>query len=218
MATSDDRPPGQADAGSGTLPEDEELALEELSDEIVKRYAPERLLKTVRARAGRGEPLDWTTRNYFERKLGVDLGDVRIYSNELARRVARSKGAEALTVGTTKSILMGGAADRSPLSSTGRGLLAHELTHVAQNKRKLHPRKVADRAEHDQDEREAHAAEHEEQRAHEAAAGGTQPKRGLTEQEYMRILHDSVVIRVLEMFEEDHRLFRMRAGRSVFRW
>ena len=80
--------------GSGA---DDELNLEQLSDEIIQRYAPERLLRSISRRAGRGEPLDWTTRNRFERKLGVDLGDVRVFSGDLARQVTRSKGAVSET-------------------------------------------------------------------------------------------------------------------------
>lgn len=208
----DDRQGGDDEFG-------DELKLEELSDEIIERYAPEKLLKSISKQAGRGEPLDWTTRNRFERKLGVDLGDVRIYTGEIARQVTRTKGAEALTVGTTKTILMGGSGDRSPLTSAGRGLLAHELTHVAQDKKRLHPKSVGETVGPftREDEIEAHAAEEEEMRAHDVAASGTSRKRGLNEAEYLEVLRESTIMRVLELFNEDHRIANLRSGKGKYR-
>ena len=205
--------------GRGDNPEDE-LNLEQLSDEIIQRYSPDRLLKSISKRAGRGEPLDWTTRNRFERKLGVDLGDVRIYTGEVARSVTRSKGAEALTVGTTKAILMGGSGDQSPLSASGRGLLAHELTHVAQDKKRLHPKSVGETTGPFtlEDEVEAEQMAAEEAAAHDMpSSGAVQSKRGLTEAEYMDVLRESTIMRVLELMNEDHRIMRMRKGKTKFR-
>jgi len=205
--------------GRGDGPEDE-LNLEQLSDEIINRYSPEKLLTTISKRAGRGEPLDWSTRNRFERKLGVDLGDVRIYSGEVARTVTRSKGAEALTVGTTKAILMGGSGDKSPLTASGRGLLAHELTHVAQDKKRLHPKSIGETTGPFtlEDEVEAEQMAAQEEAAHAGASGaGVQTKRGLTEAEYLEALRESTIMRVLELLNEDHRISEMRAGKSKYR-
>jgi len=207
--------------GGGTGADDElNLDLTELSDEIIKRYSPERLLRSIKSRSGRGDALDWATRHHFERRLGVDLSDVRVFSGEMAKEVTRAKSAEALTVGTTKAILMGGSGDKSPATSRGRGLLAHELTHVAQDSRRLHPKSVGETTgpftHEDEVEAERVAAE-EEAAIHSGANTKTQSRRGLTEQEYLRILYESVFMRVLEIFNRDEEVRRIRVGGSRFR-
>src|SRR5689334_17692343 len=115
---------------------------EQLSDEmarsIAKRWDPERLLKLIAARAGKGEQLDHTLRARYEQRLGVDLGHVRIFSGEFAEEFNKTRNADAVTIGGTGMILMGGSADRSMATPQGQALLAHELTHVAQAERGLH--------------------------------------------------------------------------------
>lgn len=111
---------------------------EDLTDELAKKYDPERLLKMVSRRAGRGEALDHSVRSKYERRFGVDLGHVRVYSGEFAEEFNRQRSAYAVTIGSTGMILMGGSPDKSMASASGQALLAHELTHVAQAKRGLH--------------------------------------------------------------------------------
>ena len=111
---------------------------EDLSDELARKYDPERLLKMVSRRAGRGEALDHTVRSKYERQFGVDLGHVRIYTGEFAEEFNRQRGAYAVTVGGTGMILMGGSPEKSMASASGQALLAHELTHVAQAQQGLH--------------------------------------------------------------------------------
>src|SRR5262245_43727755 len=82
-----------------------------LSDEIAKKWDPERLLRLVSKQAGRGEKLDQTTRAKFEGRLGVDLSRVRIYTGEFAQQMTKAHRAEALTIGNTGMILMSGATD-----------------------------------------------------------------------------------------------------------
>jgi len=113
----------------------DEARAEEISDEIARKYDPERLLKMIARRAGRGEALDHSVRAKYERKFGVDLGHVRIYTGEFAEEFNRRRNAHAVTVGSTGMILMGGSPERSMGSSAGQALLAHELTHVAQASR-----------------------------------------------------------------------------------
>ena len=115
-----------------------EVAADQLTDELAKKYDPERLLKLIGKRAGKGQSLDSTLRNKYERKFGVDLGHVRIFSGEFAEEFNRQRGAYAVTVGSTGMILMGGSPDKSMGSVSGQALLAHELTHVAQAKQGLH--------------------------------------------------------------------------------
>lgn len=107
---------------------------EELSDELARKYDPERLLKLLARKAGRGEALEHSVRSKYERKFGVDLGHVRIYTGEFAEEFNKSRNAYAVTVGRTGAILMGGSPDKA-MGSEASSLLAHELTHVAQAQR-----------------------------------------------------------------------------------
>jgi hypothetical protein len=109
-----------------------------LTDELARKYDPERLLRMLSKRAGKGERLDHSIRQKYEKRFGVDLGHVRIYTGEFAEEFNRQRGAYAVTVGSTGMILMGGSPEKSMASSSGQALLAHELTHVAQAKQGLH--------------------------------------------------------------------------------
>jgi Domain of unknown function (DUF4157) len=118
--------------------DEQERRAEELTDELAKKYDPERLLKVVSKRAGRGDPLEHSVRQKYERRFGVDLGHVRVYSGEFAQEFNRQRNAYAVTIGSTGMILMGGSAEKSMGSVAGQALLAHELTHVAQQAKGLH--------------------------------------------------------------------------------
>ncbi|WP_370374958.1 eCIS core domain-containing protein [Streptomyces laculatispora] len=75
---------------------------------------------------GSGRPLDETTRTDMERRLGADFSDVRLYTGAEASRSAAQIGARAYTSG--KHVVIGnGGGDRHTL--------AHELTHVIQQRR-----------------------------------------------------------------------------------
>ncbi len=78
---------------------------------------------------GRGSGLDGSTRGQFEGFFGVDLGGVRLHADSKAAELSRSLGAEAFTVGND---VFFGEGRFAPGSSSGMGLLAHELTHVVQ--------------------------------------------------------------------------------------
>jgi len=105
---------------------------EELTDELARKYDPDRLLKIVSRRAGRGEALDHAMRSRYEKRFGVDLGHVRVYTGEFAEEFNRQRNAYAVTIGSTGMILMGNSPEKSIGSASGQALLAHELTHVAQ--------------------------------------------------------------------------------------
>jgi Domain of unknown function (DUF4157) len=109
-----------------------------LSDELTRKYDPSKLLRMVSKRAGKGEPLDHAVRAKYEKKFGVDLGHVRIYTGEFAEEFNRKRDAYAVTIGSTGMILMGGSPDKAMDSRSGQALLAHELTHVAQRRGGLH--------------------------------------------------------------------------------
>src|SRR5215470_186857 len=117
---------------------DETESPEELTDELARKYDPERLLRMVSRRAGKGERLDHSIREKYEKRFGVDLGHVRIYTGEFAEEFNRQRSAYAVTIGSTGMILMGGSPEKSMGSASGQALLAHELTHVAQAQKGLH--------------------------------------------------------------------------------
>jgi len=106
------------------------------------RGAPDSLLGLQRSagnaavarllRSGGGAPLDTATREDMEARFGgADFGAVRVHTGSAARTSAEAVGAEAYAVGSDivlrRSVLDVGSAD-------GRHLLAHELTHVLQQR------------------------------------------------------------------------------------
>jgi outer membrane protein OmpA-like peptidoglycan-associated protein len=78
-----------------------------------------------------GDPLDTEARSFFEPKFGRDFSDVRVHTGLEAADSARAVGALAYTFGSRIVFATG---QYVPNSTTGRLLLAHELTHVVQQK------------------------------------------------------------------------------------
>jgi len=79
---------------------------------------------------GGGAPLDASTRSSMEQRLGADFGDVRVHTDTKASASAAAINAQAYTVGS--EIVLG--AGQSPGTPTGQRTLAHELTHVIQQR------------------------------------------------------------------------------------
>jgi hypothetical protein len=82
-------------------------------------------------RSGGGSPLDTPTRNFMEAQLGHDFGDVRVHTDAQATESAKSVDAHAYTVG---SDVVFQSDKYSPETDSGKKMLAHELTHVVQQK------------------------------------------------------------------------------------
>ncbi len=80
---------------------------------------------------GGGSALDKSTRATMESRFGADFGDVRVHTDAQASHSAEAVGANAYTVGSDV-VFRSGHFD--PGSSTGQRTLAHELTHVVQQK------------------------------------------------------------------------------------
>ncbi len=76
-----------------------------------------------------GQPLPESTRQYFEPRLGRDLSQVRIHHDEAAHRANKTLNAKAFTYGSHIAFRRG---NYQPESGPGKHLLAHELSHVAQ--------------------------------------------------------------------------------------
>jgi len=76
-----------------------------------------------------GQPLEKDAQSYFASKFEHDFSHVRVHTDEQAAESARAVGSLAYTVGNH---VVFGAGRYSPANSSGRRLLAHELTHVVQ--------------------------------------------------------------------------------------
>lgn len=72
-----------------------------------------------------GVPLNAEQRAYFEPRFGHDFSDVRLHTHDHARQAAQGIGARAFTYGHDIAFAKGGY---------DNGLLAHELTHVVQQR------------------------------------------------------------------------------------
>lgn len=81
----------------------------------------------INQQRGAGAPLDGGARAHMEQTFGADLGDVRIHTDQPAAELNRSVGARAFTVGS--DIFFGAGS-----APSDRGLLAHEMTHVMQQR------------------------------------------------------------------------------------
>lgn len=81
--------------------------------------------------SGGGSPLDTKTRGFMESRLGDDFSNVRIHTDSKAHESAKSVQAYAYTVGNDVVFQSG---KYEPESDSGRRMLAHELTHVMQQR------------------------------------------------------------------------------------
>lgn len=80
---------------------------------------------------GGGTPLDESTRSSMESRFGQDFSDVRVHTDSKASQSAEAVGANAYTVGN-EMVFRSGHFDAS--SPTGQRTLAHELSHVVQQR------------------------------------------------------------------------------------
>jgi hypothetical protein len=78
-----------------------------------------------------GRPLDTDTRTAMEARFGHDFGRIRVHSDTSADESARALGARAYTVGDH---IVFAAGEYTPSTAGGSRLLAHELTHVVQER------------------------------------------------------------------------------------
>lgn len=76
-----------------------------------------------------GQPLDPATRGLMESRFGHDFGNVRVHADGKAAESARQIDASAYTSGSN---IVFGSGRYETATSSGLGLLAHELTHVVQ--------------------------------------------------------------------------------------
>jgi len=79
--------------------------------------------------AGSGQSLDDSTRNEMESKMGGDFSEVRIHTSREAHNMNEAVNAKAFTHEQDIFFRQG---EYNPDSKHGQELLAHELTHIAQ--------------------------------------------------------------------------------------
>jgi len=79
--------------------------------------------------SGRGVPLQASTRQFMEERMGADFSSVRIHTDEKASESAADIGAKAFATGN--NIVFSKGAYR-PETKEGKQLLAHELVHTIQ--------------------------------------------------------------------------------------
>jgi hypothetical protein len=78
-----------------------------------------------------GSPLDLDTRSDMESRFGQDFSNVRVHTDSTASESAKSVNAQAYTVGSDIVFQSG---NYDPGSDSGKHMLAHELTHVVQQR------------------------------------------------------------------------------------
>jgi hypothetical protein len=197
---------------------------EDLTDELARKYDPDRMLRMVSKRAGRGDALEHSVRAKYERRFGVDLGHVRIYTGEFAEEFNRQRNAYAVTVGATGMIMMGNSPDKSMGSASGQALLAHELTHVAQQAKGLHRKATFEDAMPFAAEHETEADLVEQAVLHEELGGGVGPQAldsheaamlgqaRIQAQQKLKETTEKIKARVLELVGDAGRNQGMRNG------
>lgn len=108
---------------------EEEPVQREAADEgLVPEVSPA-LEASLNAQSGGGQPLPDSLQSFFEPRIGADLSDVRLHTDQQAAEAAAALEAQAFT--RDRDVFFG-AGLYEPQSSRGLWLLAHELTHTVQ--------------------------------------------------------------------------------------
>jgi hypothetical protein len=89
------------------------------------------IARAIDEQRGRGSELDGDARTTLESAMGEDFSDVRIHHDDDAHELSKSVHADAFTTGSDVFFQSG---KYDPGSSAGQKLLAHELTHVVQQR------------------------------------------------------------------------------------
>jgi len=96
------------------------------SSSLATPNCPKSVARTLE---GNGRPLDKPVRREMEQRFGHDFDHVRVHTGEAAEASARDLDAHAYTTGHH---VVFGPGQYAPTHTSGRRLLAHELTHVVQ--------------------------------------------------------------------------------------
>lgn len=131
-----ERRPRQGDLDAGTLAQLQQT----IGNAAVQRYLAQRsgdgpaeveeeTAKAIDEKRGGGQALDEGMAAKAGAAMDHEFDDVRVHTDSQADQLSRSLGAEAFTTGKDIFFREG---TYNPASSEGQELLAHELTHVAQ--------------------------------------------------------------------------------------
>lgn len=111
-------------------------SLEEKEEEIQTKMAPDSeselnpgLEAHINAFQGGDQPLPESVRAFFEPRFDYDFSNVRIHTDTRAAEVAQAVNARAFTLGNN---VVFGEGEYAPETSSGKLLIAHELTHTIQ--------------------------------------------------------------------------------------
>ncbi len=104
--------------------------LQASSESEAEEESLEGTVQGLQQQKGSGHPIEGETQKEMEQSLGYDLGQVRLHTDGVAHKAAEDLGAKAFTMGT--DIFFNQKDGGNLSSSEGKGLLAHELTHVVQ--------------------------------------------------------------------------------------
>jgi len=130
-----DRSEREADRVAGSMPSrggtTSERAVEPPDPGTARSPSNPRLSRTVRGELNAGKRLPPATREHFETQFDADFSGVRVHEGGRADDLATSLGADAFTLGTDLVFADG---NYVPNTASGRELLAHELTHVVQQR------------------------------------------------------------------------------------
>jgi hypothetical protein len=196
--------------GSGLPPE------KRLEEVLAAKWDPGKLSKFMKgSQTSKGQRLEAQDRGRFEKRLGVDLGAVRIYTGTLAEEITKAHGAEALTVGDTNMILMRESSKFQKGSAQYTSLLAHELTHVAQARPDAMARKSTSANQADKGASEQEAEQHEaEVLAELTGQPGAKPDEG-SKSDAKKDKKDQLMALVVKLIDETEWLAPLRSGSST---
>lgn len=104
--------------------EEEKLQTKTASDQVPELNAEQEA--HINGLQGKGQPLPESVSAFFEPRFGYDFSQVRVHTDAKA---AEAVNARAFTLGNS---VVFGEGEYAPETSSGRRLIAHELTHIIQ--------------------------------------------------------------------------------------
>ncbi|WP_114750557.1 eCIS core domain-containing protein [Pleomorphovibrio marinus] len=132
--------PLMADEEKIQMLEDEEVQMQEEEAERIQTKAseggavPSHVESGIQDAKGKGSPVPEPVKSSMEAGFGRDFGGVRLHTDEKAGQMSSQIGAQAFTHGQDIFFNKG---KFNPQTSSGKHLLAHELTHTVQQSRGL---------------------------------------------------------------------------------
>jgi hypothetical protein len=112
--------------------EDQELKISLKSSAARFEVTSETASEISKINSSSGASLDPNTREFMKSRFGHDFSSVRVHTDRFAARSALMVDAKAYTIGNN---VVFGAGQYSPQTDEGSRLIAHELTHVVQQRR-----------------------------------------------------------------------------------